>query len=69
MFSPAPKPWTALARTSSHIVVDRPASSRPAAKTSAAAANGRTGPRRSDISPATTMPSRLAVRNTEKARP
>ena len=32
-------------------------------------ADGATGPRRSQTSPATTIPSRLAVRKTEKARP
>ena len=69
MFRPAPNPCTARATTSTHMLVARPATSRPRANDTAATMNGRTGPRRSDISPATTMPSRLVVRNTEKARP
>jgi hypothetical protein len=62
MFRPAPKPCTARASTSTSIDGAAPAMTSPVEKMTEAAMKGRTGPRRSEISPAATMPSRLAVR-------
>ena len=69
MFRPAPNPCTPRASTSTHIAGARPAIASPAAKMTEAETKGTTGPRRSDTSPAVTMPSRLVVRKIENARP
>jgi hypothetical protein len=69
MFRPAPKP---LHSTGEHEHPHRgreAAIASPAAKMTEAETKGTTGPRRSDTSPAVTMPSRLVVRKIENARP
>jgi hypothetical protein len=67
MFNPAPKPWMARPSTNGHMLVATPASTRPTPKVTTATTNGRSGPLRSETSPATTMPTRLVVRKAEKA--
>ncbi len=67
MSSPAPKPWMARPSTNSHMLVASPAITRPIPNVTTATTNGSTGPRRSETSPATTMPTRLVVRNAENA--
>jgi len=46
--------------------VANPAATRPAPKVATATTNGTSGPRRSETSPATTIPTRLVMKNAEK---
>ena len=66
--APAPSPETARPTSRAGNDVAVPQTTRPPANRVIPAVNGQVGPRLSARPPATTMPSRLAVRNSENAR-